>query len=145
MAYICGSSIYVSLHVSGVYTTIHIRQHLDGMGETTGKTQINRDGLILTTDEFALLLYQLNAIEKSFKREEESNSAFQSNMCPPTLLTSSSLYILQCHFSFVSMHSSARNALECFNSPYLQQKSFSFLINNYSFIRAPFFFCINAF
>ena len=83
MAYICGSSIYVSLHVSGVYTTIHIRQHLDGMEETTGKTQINHDGLILTTDEFASLLYQLNAIEKSFKREE------QSNVCSPTLLTSS--------------------------------------------------------
>ena len=32
--YICGSSsIYVSLHVSGVYTTIHIHQHLDGMEE----------------------------------------------------------------------------------------------------------------
>ena len=46
MAYICGSSIYVSLHVSGVYTTIHIRQHLDGTEETTGKTQINRDKLI---------------------------------------------------------------------------------------------------
>ena len=42
MAYICGSSIYVSLHVSGVYTTIHIRQHLDGMEETTGKTQIKQ-------------------------------------------------------------------------------------------------------
>ena len=52
MAYICGSSsIHVSLHGSGVYTTIHIRQHLDGMEETTGKTQINRDGLILTTDD----------------------------------------------------------------------------------------------
>ena len=37
MAYICGSSIYASLHVSGVYNTIHIRQHLDGMEETTGK------------------------------------------------------------------------------------------------------------
>ena len=89
MAYICGSSIYVSLHVSGVYTTIHIRQHLDGMEETTGKTQINRDGLILTTDEFASLLYQLNAIEKSFKREEQNNSALQSNVCSPTLLASS--------------------------------------------------------
>ena len=66
MAYICGSSsIYVSLHVSGVYTTIHIRQHLDGVEETTGKTQINRDGLFLTTDEFSSLLYQLNAIETS--------------------------------------------------------------------------------
>ena len=89
MAYICGSSIYVSLHVSGVYTTIHIRQHLDGMEETTGKTQINRDGLILTTDEFASLLYQLNAIEKSFKREEQNNSALQENVCSPTLLASS--------------------------------------------------------
>ena len=45
MAYIRDSSIYVSLYVSGVYTTIHIREHLDGMEETTGKIQINRDGL----------------------------------------------------------------------------------------------------
>ena len=91
MAYICGSSsIYVSLHVSGVYTTIHIRQHLDGVEETTGKTQINRDGLFLTTDEFSSLLYQLNAIEKSFKREEQSTSASQTKACSPsTLLTSS--------------------------------------------------------
>ena len=95
MAYICGSSsIYVSLHVSGVYTTIHIRQHLDGMEESTGKTQINRDGLFLTTDEFSSLLYQLNAIEKSFKREEQStSSALHSKACSPpppsTLVTSS--------------------------------------------------------
>ena len=70
MAYIGGTSIYVSLHASGVYTTIHIRQHFDGVEETTGKTQINRAGLFLATDEFSSLLYQLNAIEKSFKREK---------------------------------------------------------------------------
>ena len=88
-AYICGSGIYLYLRVSGVYTTVHIRQHLNGTEETTGKTQINCDGLFLTNDEFSSLLYQLNAIEKSFKREEQSKSALQSNVCPPTLLTSS--------------------------------------------------------
>ena len=90
MAYICGSSIYFSLHVSGVYTTIHIRQHLDGMKETTGKTQINRDGLFLTTVEFSSLLYQLNAIEKSFKIEEQSTSTLQSKVCPPHTFSTSS-------------------------------------------------------
>ena len=84
MAYICVSSIYVSLYVSGVYTTIHIHQHLDDMEETTGKRQINRDRLYLTTDEFFSLLHQLNAIKKSFKRKEKINSALQSNVCPPT-------------------------------------------------------------
>ena len=75
MAYTCGSSIYVSLHVSGVYTTIHIRQHTDNVDEATGKTQINRDGLFLTTDEFSSLLYQLNAIEKSFTNEQNDNAS----------------------------------------------------------------------
>ena len=72
MAYICGnsSSIYVSLFVSGPYTTVHIRQHLNAVDATTGNTQINRDGLFLTTDEFASLLFQLKAIEKSFAKEK---------------------------------------------------------------------------
>ena len=91
MTYICGSSsIYVSLHVSGVHTTIHIRQHLDGMEETTVKTQINCDGLFLTTDEFSSLLYQVNAIEKSLKREDQSTSASQSKVCSPSTLLKSS-------------------------------------------------------
>ena len=40
MAYICGnsSSIYVSLFVSGPYTTVHIRQHLNAVDATTGNT-----------------------------------------------------------------------------------------------------------
>ena len=69
MSYTCGSSIYVSLFISGPYTTVHIRQHLNTVDDTSGNTQVNRDGLFLTTDEFASLLFQLKAIEKSFKKE----------------------------------------------------------------------------
>ena len=69
MSYTCGSSIYVSLFISGPNTTVHIRQHLNTVDDTSGNTQVNRDGLFLTTDEFASLLFQLKAIEKSFKKE----------------------------------------------------------------------------
>ena len=78
MAYTCGNSIYVSLHVSGAYTTIHIRQHMDNTDVATGTTQINRDGLFLTTDEFSSLLYQLNAIEKSFTQGQNDEKNLSS-------------------------------------------------------------------
>ena len=44
MAYTCGSSIYVSLFVSGPYTTVHIYKHLSAVDATTGNTQVNHDG-----------------------------------------------------------------------------------------------------
>ena len=49
-----------------------------------GKHKSIVTGLFLTTDEFSSLLYQLDKIEKLFKREEQGNSALQPNVCRPT-------------------------------------------------------------
>ena len=43
---------------------------MNTVDSTSGNTQVNHDGLFLTTDEFASLLFQLKAIEKSFKKEK---------------------------------------------------------------------------
>ena len=84
MAYNCSSSIYVSLHVSGSYTTVHIRQHMDSVDITTGKTLVNRDGLFLTTDEFSSLLYQLKAIEREFEHNALDQTKFDFSAPPPS-------------------------------------------------------------
>ena len=75
------SSIYVSLHVSGSYTTVHIRQHMDTLDVGTGKTLVNRDGLFLTMDEFSSLVYQLKAIEREFELNAKDQK--QVNILPP--------------------------------------------------------------
>ena len=89
MAYTFGSSsIYISLFVSGQYTTVHIRQHLDGVDATTGKTQVNRDGLFLTTDDFASLMFQLKAIEKSFAEGGQETSLNETVVQNPNSVVS---------------------------------------------------------
>ena len=81
MSYTGGSSIFVSLCISGPYTTVHIRQHLNTVDDTSGNTQVNRDGLCLTTDEFASLLFQLKAIEQSFKKEGRGGEGEEKVAC----------------------------------------------------------------
>ena len=58
------STTFVNLTLSGQYTHIHMRQF---MTENTfnGNVRVNPDGLCLTTDEFASLMFQLRALEQS--------------------------------------------------------------------------------
>ena len=88
MAYTCGSSIYISLFLSGPYTTVHIRQHMSAT-DSLGKSQINTDGLFISIDEFSSLLFQLNAIEQSFAKGHTIKNADFTSQVSEKLISSS--------------------------------------------------------
>ena len=58
------NTTFVNLTVSGTYTSVHIRQFVTGE-EFNGSVRVNPDGLFLSTEEFASLMFQLRAIEQS--------------------------------------------------------------------------------
>ena len=80
------NTTFVNLTVSGSYTSVHIRQFIT-RDNFDGTLQVNADGLFLTTEEFASLMFQLRAIEQSLC--EKSRKLKTNNEQGETTTTSS--------------------------------------------------------
>ena len=65
------NTTFVNLTVSGTYTSVHIRQFVTGE-EFNGSVKVNSDGLFLSTEEFACLMFQLRAIEQSLYEKSKN-------------------------------------------------------------------------
>jgi hypothetical protein len=65
------STTFVNLIVSGTYTCVHIRQFVTEK-EFNGNVKVNPDGLFLSAEEFASLMFQLQAIEHSLYEKSKS-------------------------------------------------------------------------
>ena len=65
------NTTFVNLTVSGSYTSVHVRQFVTGEA-FNGSVRVNPDGLFLSTEEFASLMFQLRAIEQSLYEKSKS-------------------------------------------------------------------------